>query len=661
MKFGAILLLRGAAAIAIAAVALCACTDQAAAPLNAPGTVASSSPSLPMGAQFVVRVPASSAEGKLRHEFVSPSTQSISIAVNGGTPVVSNLTPTSPNCTAATQTAPLTCTIAVLAPPGNDSFSASTYDQPNAAGNELATGAASASIANGQTNNVALTLNAIVAQISLQVSPQTVYFSIASNVSLTVAALDPDGNQISGPGAYANGPIALSDSDTSGATKLSTQNVAGPSTQVTVAYDGAAIPGGSASFSATAGSIQTTGSQIAALAETNPAHPIQHVIIIFDENRSFDNLFNGFPGADTVTSGPEQNGTVVPLQQINLESPGTCNHSYPAWVADYDGGRMDGFNTEACNSASGTPPPTFPYSFVNPAETAPYFALGEEFTVSDRMFSEKGPSFIQRQYLVAGQSDGTIGNPVGPGATWGCDAPSTTTVPILNAEGQSTNAGPYPCFTYTTLFDEMDTANINWRVYSFKPNYSYNPMYANHDMFFGPDWTTKIESINDDSLLLSDISAGKLPSVAIEPPDAYHDDYPSSGNGGPAYIARLANALAASPYWYNSVILVTWDDPGGWYDHVAPPQYDAYSLGFRVPLLVISPWARHGYVSHVTHEFGSILRFTEETFNLPSLGGTDARADDLSDCFDFTQTPPAYSPVPALYRQVIGTGATDPE
>ena len=107
------------------------------------------------------------------------------------------------------------------------------------------------------------------------------------------------------------------------------------------------------------------------------------------------------------------------------------------------------------------------------------------------------------------------------------------------------------------------------------------------------------------------------------------------------------NAIGTSPYWANTAIIITWDDWGGWYDHVAPTIYDSYEYGFRVPLIIVSPYTKQAYVSHVTHDFGSILKFIEEVFNLPSLGYADARADDFSDCFDLTQTPISFQVVPA--------------
>lgn len=116
-------------------------------------------------------------------------------------------------------------------------------------------------------------------------------------------------------------------------------------------------------------------------------------------------------------------------------------------------------------------------------------------------------------------------------------------------------------------------------------------------------------------------------------------------------MGDVVNVIGTSPYWSNTVIFVTWDDWGGWYDHVAPTIYNSYELGFRVPLIVISPYAKAGYVSKVPHEFGSILHFIEENWSLGSLGFTDQRADDLADCFDFTQTPLAYKPVSTLYTK----------
>jgi phospholipase C len=133
-------------------------------------------------------------------------------------------------------------------------------------------------------------------------------------------------------------------------------------------------------------------------------------------------------------------------------------------------------------------------------------------------------------------------------------------------------------------------------------------------------------------------------------PTAVESDHSSVSNGsGPSWVASIVNAVGQSQYWNSTAIFVTWDDWGGWYDHVAPQIFNQYELGFRVPLIVISPYAKKAYVSHVQHEFGSILHYTEEQFGLNSIGYTDARADDLSDCFDYTQTPTPFKAIPAKY------------
>jgi len=140
--------------------------------------------------------------------------------------------------------------------------------------------------------------------------------------------------------------------------------------------------------------------------------------------------------------------------------------------------------------------------------------------------------------------------------------------------------------------------------------------------------------------VLTDIANGQLAAVSWVVPSGRTSDHPALSDGsGPSWVASIVNAIGNSPYWSNTVIFITWDDWGGWYDHVAPSVINSYEYGFRVPLIVVSPFAKPGHVSHVTHDFGSILKFIEEVYGLPSLGYADAAADDLSDCFDFNQTP----------------------
>ena len=149
--------------------------------------------------------------------------------------------------------------------------------------------------------------------------------------------------------------------------------------------------------------------------------------------------------------------------------------------------------------------------------------------------------------------------------------------------------------------------------------------------------------ISPSSQVLTDIGDGRLADVVWVMPTQAASDHPKVNDGsGPSWVASIVNAIGNSQYWSNTAIFITWDDWGGFYDHVKPQIYNSFELSFRVPLIVVSQYAKTGYVSNTQHEFGSILKFTEETFGLPSLGTTDARADDLSDCFSFTNQQPRH-------------------
>jgi phospholipase C len=144
-----------------------------------------------------------------------------------------------------------------------------------------------------------------------------------------------------------------------------------------------------------------------------------------------------------------------------------------------------------------------------------------------------------------------------------------------------------------------------------------------------------------------------------------NSDHPlGASNTGPDWVTSIVNEIGASKYWADTAVLITWDDWGGWYDHVPPPQVDSMGLGFRVPLLVVSPYARHGYISHQQHEFGSFLKFLEVRFSLPSLSTRDINSDDLLDCFDFSQALQAYQQiqtnrVPEDFKHEVNTGPPD--
>ena len=197
----------------------------------------------------------------------------------------------------------------------------------------------------------------------------------------------------------------------------------------------------------------------------------------------------------------------------------------------------------------------------------------------------------------------------------------------------------FPCFDHPTLIDLLDAKNVSWKYYAPGPNS------INH-LRFGADWS---KVILPETKILDDITANQLAGVSWVIPDAAASDHPGLTDGsGPSWVASVVNEIGQSGYWNNTAIFIVWDDWGGMYDHVPPPDiFNSYELGFRVPFIVVSPYSKPGYVSKANHEFGSILRYIEEDYNLGSLGFTDARADDLSDCFNYLQTPNVFRVISA--------------
>lgn len=361
---------------------------------------------------------------------------------------------------------------------------------------------------------------------------------------------------------------------------------------------------------------------------------IQHVIVIMQENRSFDNLFHGFPGADSAHSGLSE-GVEIPLSPILLTDPHDLGHSHPDWWKDWDHGKLDGF------ARPGSAAPYIAYSYVRESETQPYWTLAKQYTLGDRMFqSNTGPSFVAHQYMIAGQSGGVDENPDG---TWGCDAAAGTTAAMIGPDGTDL-PGVYPCFDYKTMADLLDARGVSWRYYAPPTTDGYftlSAFQAIRHIRYSSDWGSHV--ISPQTEVLKDISNGSLAQVTWIVPDLNHSDHPASGSSeGPDWVASIVNAVGQSQFWDSTVIFIAWDDWGGWYDHVAPPSVDKMGLGFRVPLLVVSPYAKHGYISHQAHEASGFLTYIEETFGLPSLGTRDATANDFSDCFDYSQKPSAF-------------------
>jgi phospholipase C len=388
---------------------------------------------------------------------------------------------------------------------------------------------------------------------------------------------------------------------------------------------------------------------------------IRHVVIIFQENRSVDDLFNGLPGADTVRSGLNSKGQTVKLQPIDLSAPYDLGHKHSDFALEYDGGKLDGFDGDksACQGVTICISRGLrAYGYVPQDEVKPYFIMAERYTFGDRMFqTNQGPSFPAHQYIISGTStiaDGSAlraaDNPLSPQAGnsgGGCDSSPGSLVFLIDPAGKVGQTA-FPCFRRLSLMELIDRKSLTWRYYQNTTGAGlWNAPDAIEQIRASPSYKN-VKSPS--SAVLTAIAKGRLADVVWVTPSARESDHARDTDGsGPSWVATIVNAIGESRYWANTAIFVTWDDWGGWYDHVAPPIYNSYELGFRVPLIVISPYAKTHYISHVQHEFGSILKFSEETFGLPSMHTTDERADDLSDCFDFSQPPTKFKPIPARF------------
>jgi phospholipase C len=354
-------------------------------------------------------------------------------------------------------------------------------------------------------------------------------------------------------------------------------------------------------------------------------------------------------------------GNTVKLHPISLTAPYDISHSHTGFLTEWDNGKMDGFNlvTSTCKKKGKCPPADIrAYGYVPERDVAPYFEMARRYAFARKMFqTNQGPSFPAHQYLISGTStvsdSSTLRaseNPMTPlkKFTGGCDSPSGSLVKMIDLQGNE-DQSVYPCFNRNSLIQLIDAKSLTWHYYQ-------NHLGAG--LWEAPD---AIKAVHDSSefakdvvappsQVLTDIDAGTLANVVWVTPTWGASDHAGSNRGlGPSWVASVVNKIGGSQYWNNTAIFVTWDDWGGWYDPVPPPIYNSYELGLRVPLIVISPYAKPHYISTKQHEFGSILKFTEEVFGLGSLGTTDARADDLSDCFNFSRAPRKFVPIPAQH------------
>jgi phospholipase C len=383
------------------------------------------------------------------------------------------------------------------------------------------------------------------------------------------------------------------------------------------------------------------------------ATPIKHVVFVIKENRTFDNMFGLFPGANGVSVGIDR-GEPRPLTRAPDVLPEDIKHCYRCALQAWNEGEMDGFATisEAADR--------YAYTQFLPDDLPNYWHWATEYVLGDNFFaSAYGPSFPNHLYTIAAQSGGAHENPVqdldllrerhqetGLFKAWGCDSIEEAYVPVEDREGNVKNVPP--CFDFLTEADLLMAAGIPWAYYSatnMQNGYLWSAYSAIRHIREDPDiWQRHVFPVDD---FARQAREGLLPPVTWVTPRFELSEHPEySFCHGENWTTEIVNAVMASPHWEDTAIFITWDDYGGFYDHVPPPQVDGFGFGVRVPLLIVSPYAKHGFVTDELGEFSSVLRFMEDNWGLTQLTHRDANATPLLSAFDFEQEPRPSDPLP---------------
>ncbi len=435
--------------------------------------------------------------------------------------------------------------------------------------------------------------------------------------------------------------------------------------------------------------ILSSGVILPIQSSNNSQTKIQHLIFIVQENHSFDNYFGTYPGANGIlsnTSVPvdpnnETSGYVEPYH-LNVTQPiSIVGDELPPGVADpedlapvnntselpfhlisesigqdidhssevarqaYDNGKMDGFV-----QAEGS---TLTLGYYNRSDIPYYWDYADKYVLDDNFFSsEMGPSFPNHLYIASG-TDG----PIDSNDSWVSNGSIIDNPPCITVPGGKapTVVWPEANLTWSTLAEELSIGNLSWKWYDGNTNpieptlWNVLPLF-NYFQIHPEELSAHVENTENFSV---DIQNNNLPAVSWIMPGSWHpptlpsvfanesvsEHPPARSDAGMDYVSYLINQVMNSPYWQSTAIVVTWDDYGGFYDHVAPPQIDQSGLGFRVPTLVISPWAKSHYIDHTQYEFSSMLKLAEVNFNLQTLGVRDVNASDMMNSFDFEQSP----------------------
>jgi len=365
--------------------------------------------------------------------------------------------------------------------------------------------------------------------------------------------------------------------------------------------------------------------------------PIKHVVFIIKENHSFDNLFARFPGVDGATYAMV-GSRKIPLGVTPDHLLFDIDHGGSAATKAVDNGRMDAFHRLGGAVQFGH---DYADSAYEEKEIPAYWKYAESYALADHFFSTiMGPSFPNHLVTIAGIDGGVVDNPVGSelSPSWGCDAPQSSRVRALAPNGAVKYV--FPCFDFKTLADEAQAGHVSWRYYAASPGqtgYIWATFDAIRHIRYGPSWA---QADVPYTRFTADVRDGNLPSITWLTTDLAYSEHPPAGMcAGENWTVQQINAIMQSPYWKSTAIVLAWDDFGGFYDHVPPPVVNNIGLGPRVPAIVISPYARAGYVDHITYDFGSVLRFMEDVFHLPYLPTSAPSLPSIAGMLNIDQRP----------------------
>ncbi len=375
--------------------------------------------------------------------------------------------------------------------------------------------------------------------------------------------------------------------------------------------------------------------QIAASPSSNS--PIKHVIIIVRENHSFDNLFGRMPGVDGSTTAKVETKN-VPLNDTPDPMKEDLGHGGPSAVNAVNGGQMNRFYRLVNASQNGLDVADSQYT---QQQVPDYWAYAQKYAIADHFFSTiMASSFPNHLALIMGTANNTYDNPVmDPKAfrSWGCDAaPSTKVAAVVNGK----NAFVKPCFNNQTIADEANEGGVSWRYYAPPPG-SFGYIWSTFDEIkhirYSGEWAKNVP--NSDQFQ-SDLKKGRLAGITWLTTDLPTSDHPpASICTGQNWTAQQIDAIMKSKFWKSTAIVLTWDDFGGFYDHVAPPVESQYLLGPRVPTIVISPYAKTSFVDHTQYDFRSILKFLEDNFHLPQTMNYDRTVSSIGNMLNLGQKP----------------------